>query len=430
MGWKEYRISEIGKVITGKTPPTDSLDYYNGGRHLFVSPRDMKHDGFHVTDTAIKVTDKALEKFKNQVVPPNSILYTCLSYGFGKIGITQEEVLTNQQINSVTVNRDFNKEFVFYLLRNSTPYIFSFNSGIDTPIVPKSVFEKLKLPVPPLPIQQKIAAVLSAYDDLIENNNRRIAILEKMAEEIYRKWFVRMRFPGHEKAKFHKGVPVGWVVSRIGKVCKEIIDGDWIETKDQGGSDYRLLQVSNVGIKRFVETNNYRFISEETFRKLNCSEVVKGDILLARMPDPTGRAWLVQKMPWKMVTAVDVAILRSDDRCVNKHYLIQYLNSKYHLDLVSTNSSGTTRERITRKVLSNLPILVPPVELQNGYGDIVSSSYHRISLYENIREKLSLTRDLLLSRLITGKLSVENLDIKFPPSMLCPESTEGKEANG
>jgi type I restriction enzyme S subunit len=77
----------------------------------------------------------------------------------------------------------------------------------------------LDIPLPPFPIQKKIAAVLSAYDDLIENNNRRIAILEKMAEEIYREWFVRIRFPGHEKATFHKGIPEGWESKRFNEFC-------------------------------------------------------------------------------------------------------------------------------------------------------------------------------------------------------------------
>ncbi len=80
--------------------------------------------------------------------------------------------------------------------------------------------KQIKIPLPPLPIQRKIAAILSAYDELIENNNRRIAILEKMAEEIYREWFIRLRFPGHEKVKVVKGVPEGWEVKKI----KNIVD--------------------------------------------------------------------------------------------------------------------------------------------------------------------------------------------------------------
>lgn len=317
-----------------------------------------------------------------------------------------------------------------FLYESFKPFLKQFeqtSTGATTKFLTMGILNNLWLPLPPLPIQRKIAAVLSAYDDLIENNNRRIAILEKMAEELYREWFVRLRFPGHEKVKIVKGVPEGWEVKRIGELCNQLIDGDWIETKDQSGSDYRLLQVSNIGINKFIETGNYRYVSEDTFKRLNCTEVLQGDILVARMPDPTGRAWLVSKKPWKMITAVDVAILRNNTTKINSYYLIHYLNSKYQLELVNTNSSGTTRERITRKVLSNLFILNPPIELQNKFGNFVSPNYAKLNILNSSNEKLIISRDRLLSRLMSSKIDVENMDIQFPASMRCAEPVEAQE---
>src|SRR6185295_19489754 len=99
--------------------------------------------------------------------------------------------------------------------------------------------------------------------------------------------------------------PEKWEVKRLGDVCVSLIDRDWIETKDQSGTAYRLLQVSNIGVGEFVETGNYRYITQKTFESLRCQEVVPGDILISRMPKPTGRAWIVTTMPWRMITAVD-----------------------------------------------------------------------------------------------------------------------------
>jgi hypothetical protein len=194
--WASKRIKELGPVITGKTPPKNEPHYFDG-EELFVSPKDLEWDDqLFVTETETRVSRKALDKFRNQVIPKNSIMFTSLSFGFGKMGIASCASLTNQQINSVLVNKENDFRFVYYLLKVCTPFIFAYNSGIDTPIVPKSVFERIELRCPEVGVQKKIAAVLWAYDKMIENNERRIALLEQLAEEIYREWFVRLRFPG------------------------------------------------------------------------------------------------------------------------------------------------------------------------------------------------------------------------------------------
>ncbi|MCX5806233.1 MAG: restriction endonuclease subunit S [Proteobacteria bacterium] len=119
--------------------------------------------------------------------------------------------------------KDRNEINTRYIYESFKLFLKSFeqtSTGATTKFLTMGILNNLWISKPPLPIQRKIAAILSAYDDLIENNNRRIAILEKMAEEIYREWFVRMRFPGHEKVKFHKGVPEEWETLRLGMVLE------------------------------------------------------------------------------------------------------------------------------------------------------------------------------------------------------------------
>jgi len=144
-------------------------------------------------------------------------------------------------------------------------------------------------------------------------------------------WFVRLRFPGREHTRIINGVPEGWKQERLASACESAEDGDWIESKDQDGDDFRLLQISNIGMNEFVETGNFRGVSEETFRRLNCRSVDPGDILISRMPKPIGRAWLVTEMPWRMVTAVDVTILKPNDSRLDRYFLLYHLNSESHL---------------------------------------------------------------------------------------------------
>ncbi len=278
------------------------------------------------------------------------------------------------------------------------------------------VLKQVNVKMPPLTTQRKIATILSAYDDLIENNLRRIKILEEMAQNIYTEWFVRFRFPGHEKVKMVDSpvgkIPEGWSVSRLSETLASFNDGDWIETKDQGGQEYRLLQVSNIGIGKLIETDNFRYITQDTFTRLRCQEVIPGDILIARMPKPTGRAWLVTPQPWRMITAVDVAIAKPNISRINPYFLLYMLNSPQQLALVEQQTTGTTRPRITRIGLASFPIVIPSPVIQNEFGNISKWLYSLSIHLQNANTNLSQTRDLLLPRLISGELDVSALNIK------------------
>jgi len=179
-----------------------------------------------------------------------------------------------------------------------------------------------------------------------------------------------------------------WPTQPLGSVAA-VNDGDWIETKDQGGSAYRLLQISNIGVGRFRETGNYRFVTQETFDRLHCHEVEPGMVLIARMPDPTGRAWHVKRLPWRAITAVDVAIVEPDRSVLDPAFLAHCLNSPRNLARIAKQSSGTTRARITRRELTALEVPVPPLDVQrrvvailDGLEELIESSARRVQLLE------------------------------------------------
>ena len=132
-------------------------------------------------------------------------------------------------------------------------------------------------------------------------------------------------------------------MTTLESVAASLVDGDWIETKDQGGSAYRLLQVSNVGLGNFRETGNFRYVTDDTFERLNCTAIMEGDILISRMPDPVGRAWYVDYLKQPSITAVDVAILRPR-RESDGPFLELYLNSGPILAHSEQVATGTTRK--------------------------------------------------------------------------------------
>jgi type I restriction enzyme, S subunit len=294
--------------------------------------------------------------------------------------------------------------FAAYLLRTTLKNYQSEKAAV--PGVDRNVLHMLKVRAPGVAAQGRIVSVLAAYDDLIQNNGRRIALLGESARLLYREWFVHLRFPGHEHVKVVDGVPVGWERATLREACLSIEDGDWIETKDQGGSDYRLLQISNVGVNEFVETGNYRFITEETYSRLNCRELLPGCILIARMPKPIGRAWLVHEMPWRMITAVDVAIAVTDPEVADPYFLTYFINSPANLALCERRAVGATRQRITRRDVAGLPLTLPPLRLQEQFRDVVELLNRQRQLLQRQCERLSEARDLLLPRLMSGAITV------------------------
>jgi type I restriction enzyme, S subunit len=183
-------------------------------------------------------------------------------------------------------------------------------------------------------------------------------------------------------------VPGSWKKSRLSQHCQFVRDGDWIESKDQGGDAYRLLQISNIGVGEFVETGNYRWITAETFQRLNCTEVRDDDVLVARMPEPTGRAWHVAALPYRAVTAVDVAIIRAHTEDLDPRFLAYFLNSPACLALVKSLTTGTTRLRIRRADIERLQIPLPPPPEQRAIAHILGTLDDKIQLNQRMSATL------------------------------------------
>jgi type I restriction enzyme S subunit len=180
--------------------------------------------------------------------------------------------------------------------------------------------------------------------------------------------------------------PAEWSAKPLQAVCTLITDGDWIELKDQGGRDFRLLQISNVGLGEFVETENYRWITEETFHRLRCTEINVGDVLVARMPEPAGRCWYVKELPWRAVTAVDVAIVRTDQSELDGRFLSYYLNSPQCLGVVASLTTGTTRLRIRRADIGRLTIPLPPLSEQRAIAEVLGALDDKIEANRRVAE--------------------------------------------
>lgn len=261
--------------------------------------------------------------------------------------------------------------------------------------------KKFSVSVPHVNNQQKIAAILSAYDELIENNKRRIALLEKMAEEIYREWFVRLRFPGYEKVKNVKGVPTSWRILRFSEVCRfqkgKTPDESFDESQDG------CLPYLNV---EFLEGQNTEYV-RQTRSSIVCED---GDILMLM---DGARSGLVFRANRGIVGSTFARIAVTP---LYRDFVFEYLRAAR--EQIVSNNTGSAIPHANKEFIHRLILLLPIND-----DLIVEFNSHYRSLFEQVENLqsqnriLQRSRDQLLPRLISGKLSVENLDIQFPPSM-------------
>jgi len=304
----------------------------------------------------------------------------------------------------------YSPAFIYYLLQTlyRSGYMAVFN--IQHTGVSRFQYTAFKnhteLRIPGLNAQRKIAAVLSAYDELIENNKRRIALLEKSAEEIYREWFVRFRFPGHERVRFVKGVPEGWSVKKLCDFAIEIKKG--IRKKDMP-EDAKYIGLEHIP-RRSICLNEW--VSTETVDsdKLLFQE---RDILFSKI-----RPYLhkVAFSHFSGVCSSDTIVLRPKEEHY-EGYLLFTVFSDTFIELASIASKGTKMPRADWGFLKKLEIPVPDEELLKAFQGCFDTFINQLVCLLKANVLLTRTRDMLLPRLISGKLSVEDLDIHFPPCM-------------
>jgi type I restriction enzyme S subunit len=140
-------------------------------------------------------------------------------------------------------------------------------------------------------------------------------------------------------------------------------DGDWIESKDQSSQGIRLLQLADIGEGDFLNKSD-RYISKETFNRLNCTEVITGDLLISRMADPIGRSCLIPDLDMRIIAAVDCTIVRIDLQKHDPFFWLQLTNSSHWRQLVISKAGGSTRQRISRKSLEHIQIPLPSLDYQ------------------------------------------------------------------
>ena len=234
--------------------------------------------------------------------------------------------------------------------------------------------------------QRKIANFMIALERRIVAQQSLVDNLKKYKRGLLRKVFAKLSDSCEKR--------------NLKEVSVLFADGDWIESKDQASDGIRLIQTGNVGFGVYIDkAQNAKYISETTFRRLNCLEIYDDDILISRLPEPAGRACLLPKSTERRITAVDCTVIRTDSSVMDRNYLLQFLCSEQYLKTVNSFLAGGTRQRISRKNLEGIEVPHPSIDEQRYFGSFLCKVDARISNEEQRLRSLSRLRCFMMQQL-------------------------------
>lgn len=290
-----------------------------------------------------------------------------------------------------------NDNWLVYYLNHSD--LTEFVSGLTVPKLNQGNLREIPVPIPSLSEQQRIVGVL---DEAFAGLATAKANAEKNLQN------ARALFESHLQSVFTRSGEK-WVARPLVELCEVFSDGDWIESKDQSSSGIRLVQTGNVGIGVFKDrAEKARFISQSTFKRLRCTEIVAGDCLISRLPDPVGRSCILPGTGDRMITAVDCTIVRFKSKVCLPEFFNLYSQSTKYLSAVAEKCTGTTRSRISRTSLGLTPIPVPPLEEQRriaAHLDVLAADTQRLDqLYRQKLVALDALSKSLLHQAFSGSL--------------------------
>lgn len=251
--------------------------------------------------------------------------------------------------------------------------------GSLSPTINWRDLKELEFELPDMAKQKELAEVLWAMDVTKQAYQKLLAATDELVKAHFIEMFER------------DNIPLGWNKLTIEQLCSVFADGDWIESKDQAENGIRLIQTGNVGNGIYLDkVECARYIDNDTFVRLNCTEVLPNDVLISRLPDPIGRACIVPNELGKTITAVDCSIVRFGGNILPE-FFIAYTMTPAYARQIELFITGSTRKRISRKNLGQILVPVPPIELQEQFAAFVRQSDKAKSELERTLSELTAT---------------------------------------
>ncbi len=403
-GGTEASLADLGNIITGRTPPSGRAGCF-GGTCPFITPSDMIGQKY-IRGTERYLSGEGQALLHRCVVPAGSVTVSCIGWQMGKAGMIDRDSVTNQQLNTIVPNSRVDPHYLYYSLLARREELKRLGSvGTRTPIVNKSVFSRLRVQIPPIHEQHRIADILSAYDDLVENCERRIRVLDQMARALYREWFVKFRYPGYEKVPLVDSplgrIPLGWKCTAFTEFA-DVLSGGTPKTDVPDYWDGEIPFFT----PRDAPDCCYVRDTEKHLSAVGLSECASplfpSDTVFITARGTVGNLAMASR---PMAMNQSCYALRSRAP-YSQRFL--YLFGLEQVEYLRKNTGGATFATIVVDTFRRMRVIVPLGAITGLFSQAVDPLFDAILSLDKRAGVLRKTRDLLLPRLLSGQLSVSS----------------------
>lgn len=412
----KYCCDTIG---SGTTPDSANLEYYENGIYNWIQSGDL-YQTEYIEKTEKKITQKAVKDSMSLKLYKKDFLVIAM-YGasVGNVAISKINGYVNQACCALN-SKNNNIKYIFYNIKAANKYLIDMAFGGTQPNISQIIIKNTPIVLPSRKEQDKIVNFLDKkcadIDEIISKTEKQIESLEQYKDslitEVITKGLNRNLKYKDSGVQWIGKIPEHWNILKLKYLARQpeslFVDGDWIESDIIEEQGVRYLTTGNVGCGYYKEQGN-SYISEETFKKLNCLKVLPNDLMICRLNEPIGRACLAPDTEDKYVVAVDVAILRPDKEH-NKTYLMFCMNTKGYADLGKELARGSTMQRVSRTLLGQLLLPIPPREEQEEFAKFLVKKRNKIDYVINKQkeslETLKKYKQSLIYEYVTGKKRV------------------------
>ncbi len=412
-----FKLDELGFIGRGRSRqrPRNEPSLY-GGPYPFFQTGDIKSANLYLYEYSQTYSEKGLAQSK--LWEPGTLCIT-IAANIAETAILKiKGCFPDSVVGFIPDSKKADVRFIKYYIDLIKSRMQNVSRGTTQDNLSVDKLLTFEFLVPLIPTQRKIASILSAYDDLIENNLRRITILEEMAQTLYREWFVKFRFPGHEKARMVNSplgkIPEGWDVTTLDSVLSILESG----SRPKGGINPSMRDVPSIGAENILGLGKYdfskeKFVSREFFEKMKRGRINNCDVLLYKDGAKIGRKSMFRdNFPHSECCINEhVFILRTNEKC-GQAYLFFWLDQPDITAGIINLNANAAQPGINQKGVKGLPILLPDRKFLDLFDEFVEPLLAKLFNLAKKNQVLRQTRDLLLPKLISGELDVSDLDIK------------------
>ena len=384
------RIEDICTLVTsGGTPLTSVQSYYTPKEIPWLKTGEVNY--CRIYNTEFYISKEGLERSSAKLIPANSVIVAMYGQGdtAGRVAINKIPLSTNQACCNLIINQEkADYEYVYYTLCTLYERLVALKNGGAQPNLNAKIIKEIKIPLPELDIQHRIASVLAAYDELIDNNQKQIKLLEEAAQRLYKEWFVDLRFPGYEDVQIVDGVPAGWHKGTVQEIVKyhdtmrKPLSG---QQREKMKGKYRYYGAAGVldYVNKYIFDGTYLLLGED-------GTVITNDGLPV-LQYVTGQFWVNNHA--HVLTG-------------KGNYSTEFIFMMFSFMGISDVVTGVAQPKISQGRLSAKKVVIPSEGLAVLFHNNTKPIFDRVLLLEKQITLFSEARDRLLPKLMSGEIEL------------------------